>query len=178
MRGRGVVVLSVIVGLVAALGASLIVGRGATQYRTEARVAILPSNTDPAYEAVYYETLSRGQIPLTLAEVVRGLSTPTDSATMDVRVIPETSVIVISSTGARAATVEDAVGRRLEAGISAVDALGLPFRLSVLSDGKGTSGPVPTSQLSRLIVLLGIGLVAGSAVYLAGEMFRRRLEAD
>ena len=75
VRGRvNALLVAVVAGVFAIFVASQVLGESAARWQAEARVVVLPANSDPTYEAVYYETLSRGQVVLTMAEVIRGTS--------------------------------------------------------------------------------------------------------
>jgi hypothetical protein len=166
-------VLSVAAAAATFIGVSSVVTKQTGYWLAEATAAVLPANSDPTYDAIYYETLSNGQLVLTLAEVVRSAPAEAIGATVDVRVVPETSILVIEAQSTTRESAELAVANKLVAGTSSISVLQIPYRLNVLANGTGTASFVQPSGLARLIVAGG----AAAAVFLvlaAGVPWVRR----
>jgi hypothetical protein len=174
VRERVNLLVAVVVGLAVAAAGVLLLGHGATRYTAEARLVVLPAPADPAYEAVYYDTLSQGQVVLTMTEVMRGTVTDALGTTVTVRAITDTSVIAVAAEGDEAAVVEQAVKARLEAGLQTVDSLKLPFASTVLTDGTGTATEVAASKLSSYAVALGAGAFVGAVLWWLLTASRKR----
>lgn len=175
VRARIPLVVALLVGVVVAALAFHVTKPGVPEFVAEARMVVLPANADPTYEAVYFDTLSQGQVVLTMAEVIR--STPSDAlgTTVSVRAIPDTSVIVVAAEGIDPAAAEAAVKARVSAGLGAISVLALPFRPTQLSDGTGTATAVVTSPLSRYAMVAGAGAIAGAVTWwLLVALLRRR----
>lgn len=163
-----------IVGLVVAAVGALLLGGGAARYTAEARLVVLPAPADPAYEAVYYDTLGQGQVVLTMTEVMRGTVTDALGTTVTVRAITDTSVIVVAAEGDDPAVAEQAVKARLDKGLETVESLQLPFKSTVLSDGAGTATEVAASKLSKYAVALGAGALVGAVLWWLLTASRKR----
>lgn len=174
VRERVNLLVAVLVGLVVAAAGVLLLGHGDTRYTAEARLVVLPAPADPAYEAVYYDTLSQGQVVLTMTEVMRGTVTDALGTTVTVRAITDTSVIAVSAEGDDPATVEQAVAARLTAGLETVKSLQLPFASTVLTDGSGTAEEVAASKLSSYAVALGAGAFVGAVLWWLLTASRKR----
>ena len=174
VRERVNLLVAVVVGLAVAAVGVLLLGHGATRYSAEARLVVLPAPADPAYEAVYYDTLSQGQVVLTMTEVMKGTVTDELGTTLTVRAITDTSVIAVSAEGDDAATVEQAVKARLDAGLATVESLKLPFSSTVLSDGSGSATEVAASKLSSYAVALGAGAMVGALLWWVLTASRKR----
>ena len=162
MRARIPLVVALLVGVVVAALAMYATRPGVPQYVAEARLVVLPANTDPTYEAVYFDTLSQGQVVLTMAEVIRGAPSDALGTTVSVRSIPDTSVIVVAAEGTDPAAAEAAVRARVDAGLAVMSFLALPFKPTTLTNGAGTATAVVTSPLSRYAMVAGAGAMAGA----------------
>lgn len=173
---------SVAVGLVVAL---LLVAAGAvyafTQPRAwvaESMVVVLPSaELDEATSASYYETLSRGQIVATFAEVAGslrfseqaedrlGLSAAQRAVvTTEVTVVPDTAVLLIRSTAADAEVARQVSAVTTDLSVRYLAGLSRPYRAVTVPSARGAAEPTGTSPLLLLAAALVAGLVTGLAV--------------
>jgi hypothetical protein len=172
---------SIVVGVVVAL---LLAGAGAfyafTQQRSwvaESMLVVLPSaDLDESTSASYYETLSRGQIVATFAEVAGtqrfeqqaedrlGLS-PAERETVstEVSVVPDTAVILIRSTAADALVARQVAQITTSLSVDYLAGLTQPFRAVTVPSG---SAAEPTGMSPLVLAAAGLmaGLVAGLAV--------------
>lgn len=172
---------SVLVGIVVAL---LLAGAGAfyafSQQRSwvaESMVVVLPSaELDEATSASYYETLSRGQIVATFAEVAGtqrfeqraedqlGLSPAERSVvSTEVTVVPDTAVILIRSTAGSAQVAQQVSRITTSLSVSYLTGLTQPFRAVTVSSDS-TAEPTGLSPWVLAAAGLMAGLVAGLAV--------------
>jgi capsular polysaccharide biosynthesis protein len=183
--------------------AALIMGAGAfyalkqpVKYTAKASVVVLPAQgLDPSTAAGYYETLSRGQIVATLAEVLRLQRfeqsaalrlklTPAQRAQtkVTVEVVPTTAMVNISVRGSTAATSEALADVILADAVPYLSQLSAPYTVSVVGSAANSavrSGPSSTVLLeaAALIALIS-GLAAQQGIYhLSVAAWRRRASA-
>lgn len=172
---------SLVVGVVVAL---LITAAGAfyafSQERSwvaESMVVVLPSaELDEGTSASYYETLSRGQIVATFAEVAGtqgfeqqaveklGLSPAEQSlVSTEVSVVPDTAVILIRSTAGDARVAQQVSQSTTALSVDYLATLTKPFRTVTVPAG---SAAEPTGMSPLVLAAAGLlaGLVAGLAV--------------
>ena len=153
-------------------------------WQARASLLVLPTATAPPDSAAaLYDTLSRGQVPATYAELLRSAG-PVEPAVnalrlgpadrtglaVDVEVVPDTSVIEITATAPRAATavaVADEVARE---GNARIAQLGSPYGSRMLASAAGTEerGPLGARQASAVVLLLAV--VAALVTY---QLFRQ-----
>lgn len=168
----GVVVTLLLTG--AGVAYALLQPRG---WLAESMVVVLPSTElDEATSASYYETLSRGQIVATFAEVAGSLRfeqqaedrlglSPAQRAAAgtEVSVVPDTAVILVRSTADDAAVAQQLSSIVTELSVTYLAGLSEPFRAVPVPSGTGAAEPTGTSPL----VLAGAGVVAGLVAGLA-----------
>lgn len=178
---------SLVVG--AAVAALLLVGGivfALAQQKTwtaESVVVVLPaSDLDEGTSAAYYETLSRGQIVATFAEVAGNLRfvqqaedrlglTPEQrqGVTTEVSVVPSTAVILVRATATDPAVAEQLADATTTISSDYLTTLSRPFRTSQVHEAQGTavaSGtPVPLLLAASVLVALVAGLAAQQAAY-------------
>lgn len=137
-------------------GAAFVVTRPNQWSATATAVVVPDPNLDPIATAGYYETLSRGQIVATAAEILQlrrfgataadrlGLSPQQqDTVTVKTLVVPDTAIIQVVATGPDAGIAE----RMADTVLAEVNTSGIlqsPYVLSPLSGAAGTarrSGP-------------------------------------
>ncbi len=161
--------------LVLLAGGAFLATRG-DGWTAEATVMVVPDQgLDAAAGAGYYETLSRGHVVATVAEMLRlgrfrdeaagdlGL-TPgqRDSTTVDVQVVPNTAIITIAATAPEAGLAErtaDAVVARA----TAYEGLPDPYDLIPVSGAADTARRPPVAGWQFVAVLLLIAVVAAVA---------------
>jgi hypothetical protein len=164
--------------LVLAAGAALVASRP-SRYRAEAVLVVSPGidvSTDAA--AGYYETLSRGQILTTYAEVLR--LSDFDDRTFDqldlgraerrgidvtVEVIPETSLIVTSATAENADDAERVASRAAVIGAGDLRALDQPFEIELLGSADSSAVEEGGGALPILAAVAALALLAAIVAY-------------
>jgi capsular polysaccharide biosynthesis protein len=172
---------SIAVGLVVAL---VLAAAGAfyafSQQRTwvaESMVVVLPSTAlDEATSASYYETLSRGQIVATFAEVagtqrfeqqaedqLRLSAAERSLVSTEVSVVPDTAVILIRSTAGDARIAQEISRVTTSLSVTYLGGLTQPYRAVTVPSG---STAEPTGMSPWVLAAAGLmaGLVAGLAV--------------
>ena len=192
MIGRGAfarreVRVSVLAGAIAAL---LVVVGGAglalmskPKYTAESVLVVLPSaDLDTSDSAAYYETLSRGQIVATFAEVADNLRFQDQAeqnlqlsdaeragVTTAVTVVPDTSVILVRTTAGSAAVAEQVADATTGLASTYLAGLSEPYRTDLVHGAEGTavaSGTSPTILLAlAIVVALIVGVGVQQAVY-------------
>lgn len=184
----------IVVAVALLIGGSVFALSQQQSWTAESVVVVLPAaSLDEATSAAYYETLSRGQIVATFAEVAGngrfeqqaeeqlGLSERQRQAvSTEVSVVPGTAVILIRATAAEADTAE-----RVADTITAMSAqywsgLSDPYRTQTVGSAAGSAYSSGTSPLVLLGAMLGVALIAGLAVqqaiyHLAVSVRRTRL---
>jgi hypothetical protein len=173
---------SVVTGVIVALALLAAgVAYALTQHRTwaaESMVVVLPAaNLDDATSASYYETLSRGQIVATFAEVAGSLGFEqqaedrlglTDGqraqVTTDVSVVPDTAVILIRATAADADVAQRMVAATTDLSVQYLAGLSKPYRVVTVPSAAGSATATGMSLPVLLAAALAVALVAGLAL--------------
>lgn len=159
--------------LVIATGLYVVSGRP-TQWEAYGSVLVLPAaGLDPDQVPGYYETLSRGQVVESYAEILRlqrfadGTAdaldlrpSESDRVTADVSVPTATALIQVRVTAPTAVTAERMTAGIVTAAADYIAGLGQPYGATVASDGAGTAQQrtPPTTLLFGLVVLAGLVL--------------------
>lgn len=139
-----------------------------------------PGTADEDVTAGLYDVLSRGQVPATYAELLRdrslvieaakqqGLATDeVENVSLDVLVVPDTSVLDISVTAQSAAVAETiATSARVEAE-EYLSALDTPYRVVAAGDATGTARREGLQPLPLVAVVWVVAAVTGVAVHQA-----------
>jgi hypothetical protein len=174
---RQSIVTAVIVAL-ALLGAGI--AYALTQHRTwaaESMVVVLPAVTlDDATSASYYETLSRGQIVATFAEIAGGLGFEQQAedqlgltagqrarVTTDVSVVPNTAVILIRATADDADVAQRMAAATTDLSVQYLAGLSKPYRVVTVPSAAGSATATGLSLPVLLAAALAVALVAGLA---------------
>jgi hypothetical protein len=173
---------SVVVGVIIALA---LLGGGVayalTQHRTwaaESMVVVLPAaSLDDATSASYYETLSRGQIVATFAEVAGSLGFEQQAevrlgltagqraqVTTDVSVVPDTAVILIRATADDADVAQRMVAATTDLSVQYLAGLSRPYRVVTVPSAAGSASATGMSLPVLLAAALAVALVAGLAL--------------
>jgi capsular polysaccharide biosynthesis protein len=174
--------LSIVVGAVVALlilvaGIAFAVVRPPA-YTAEAMAVVLPgAGLDEATAAGQWETLSRGQIPATFAEVAADPRFQTQAAAqlgltpdqqqqiqVETSVVPNTSVILIRVTAPETSVAEQMADATTALASTYLTGLLPSFRTETVQSAKGTA---QSSGLSPTLVIVGtvvVALVAGLAL--------------
>jgi len=162
------VVLVLLVGLPAAWARQ-------PAWQAHSSLLVLPSgSSDPNELASLYDTLSRGQVPATYAELLRdsrpaqeataglGLSpAQMASLTVDVEVVPDTSVLDITVTAAQPAVAVSVADRVADLGNRRIAALESPYVSRTLSAAAGSAVRQPLGRVASLALVGVLALVAG-----------------
>lgn len=146
-----------------------------TSWTATSSFAVLPQQSDAATTAGYYETLSRGQIVSTIAEVVRvqGARSPA-RVQVAVEVVPETTLVQLTTVAPDADTAVSVADARLAAGIAAVRALGIPYQAQVVEKASDTVVRTTASRVKDVAVVALAALGAALLVHQALAQMRGR----
>lgn len=187
----GFLVAAVILGV----GALVLVRQG-VNWSATASVVVLPArDLDPETQAGYYETLSRGQVVATFAEMLRlrrfetaagdALRLPPGQrkqVEVTVEVVPDTAVITVTARAADPTLAEEVVDHIVGAWVPEVYDLATPYAPTIVSWANGTARRLGTEPLQLGLALVFVALVAGLAVQQgtlqAALLLRRRREED
>ena len=164
--------MGVVVALLVASAGAFYAFSQQRSWVAESMVVVLPSaDLDEATSASYYETLSRGQIVATFAEVAStqrfeqqaedqlGLSPAERSAvSTEVLVVPDTAVILIRSTAGDAETAQQISRITTSLSVAYLDGLTQPFRAVVVPSG---STAEPTGMSPWVLAAAGADGRAG-----------------
>ncbi len=187
MSGQGAfsrreVRISVLAGAVVAL---LVVVAGAglalvsqPKWTAESVLVVLPStDLDTADSAAYYETLSRGQIVATFAEVADNLRFQNQAeenlglsdaqragVTTTVSVVPDTSVILVRTTAGTAAVAEQVADATTTLASAYLAGLSETYRTDLVHGAEGTATSSGTSPTTVMALAVAVGLIVGVAV--------------
>lgn len=175
---RQSIVVGVVVALLLLVAGGLFATLTKAQWTAESVSVVLPgTQLDETDSAAYYETLSRGQIVATFAEVASnkrfeqqaeqdlGLdSAQQASVTSEVTVAPSTSVVLIRVTSDDRAVSEQVAQEMTTVSQGYLQGLARPYRLEVVNDGAGTSFRSSTSPLVLLAAAVVVALVGGLAI--------------
>ncbi len=179
---RRTVRISIIVGAVLAL---VIMAAGIAfalvrppAYTAEAMAVVLPAKgLDEATSASQFETLSRGQIPATFAEVAGNLRFQTAAADqlnltaaqrqqvqVEATVVPNTSVILVRVTAPDAATAEKMADATTTLASQYLSGVLQPYRTETVQSAQGTATSTGLTPPLLIFASVVVGLVAGIAV--------------
>jgi hypothetical protein len=138
------------------------------EQRATSTLVVLPDSTG-AEVASYYDTLSSGQIATTFAQIVglrAGEGAPS-GVSVDVDVVPKTSLIQVTATAPDAATAEAQADAALERTQPYFDELSAPYGLTIVQPAEGTAESTGLAPALLAGVVAGLALIAGLATYLA-----------
>jgi capsular polysaccharide biosynthesis protein len=173
---------SAVTGVIVAL---VLLGGGVayalTQHRTwaaESMVVVLPAvNLDDATSASYYETLSRGQIVATFAEVAGSLGFEQQAedrlgltvgqraqVSTDVSVVPDTAVILVRATANDADVAQRMAAATTDLSVQYLAGLSKPYRVVTVPSAAGSASATGMSLPVLLAAALAVALVAGLAL--------------
>lgn len=153
----------------------------ATQQRTytaESVLVVLPDSAlDTATSAAYYETLSRGQVVATFAEIAGNLrfeqqaeqrlqvpEAQRDAITTEVSVVPDTAVILFRVTAEDAGLAEQVADTSTTIATEYLTGLSKPYRTDLVQAAGGTAYQSSTSRGLLIVAALLVALVAGLAI--------------
>lgn len=196
LRHRDVLVVSLLAGV---LTAGLVVAAGLVfaatrpvRWSATASAVVLPARgVNPDSVAGFYETLSRGQVVETFAQIVRLQRFETDAVRamgfapgdqpaidVDVQVVPDTAVVRISTTATRPEVAEEVADRILAVASDYIAGLGQPYTFSIVDDADGSvsrSGPPKAAfPIVAALVALAFGLATQQATFHLGRALAGR----
>jgi len=181
-NSSGPMVVSVVAGVIVfalLIGAGVVIAQQATtQWIARSSALVLPSKpVSPEQLPGYYETLSRGQIVTTLAELVRlgefqtevadqlGLSESQRAIVeLDVNVVADTAMLRVIATSEDPNLAVAMVDGVVEAATTYVGDLVLPYALVPVSKGSSNLTESGMSTVMVLGIFSLVALVAGLAV--------------
>lgn len=175
---RRSIVIGAVVALVVLVGGVFYALNQHRVWTAESMLVVLPAtDLDQATSASYYETLSRGQIVATFAEVAGGSNfkqqaenrlslTPDEraSVTTEVTVVPNTSVILIRSTAPTAELAQRMVEATTQVSVQYLASLSQPYRVVPVPTGQNSAVPSGISPIVLIAASVVVALVAGVAV--------------
>lgn len=186
MVGALVALLILVAGSVVALGQK-------TEYTAESVIVVLPNaDLETADSAAYYETLSRGQIVATFAEVGDNLrfeqqaeerlqldEEQRDKVTTAVSVVPSTSVILVRASAEEADVAEQVADGTASLATEYLGSLSDPYRSEIVQEADFSAYVSSTSPALLFGLTLIVALIAGVAVqqaiyHLLGAVGRHR----
>ncbi|MEX5259370.1 hypothetical protein [Kocuria sp. CPCC 205263] len=189
MTGVLVALLILVAGSVVALGQK-------SEYTAESVIVVLPNaDLETSLSAAYYETLSRGQIVATFAEVADNLrfeqqaeerlqldEGQRDAVTTTVSVVPSTSVILVRATAEEAEVAEQMADGTASLATEYLGNLSDPYRTEIVQEADFSAYVSSTSPALLFGLTLIVALIAGVAVqqaiyHLLGALGRRRQSA-
>lgn len=161
------VLAAIAVLLVVVEGGVLFWQQQPAQYSAMTTLVVLPAGTS-AEAASYYDTLSRGQIATTFAEILALRATPAGGQTkVTVEVVPETSLIQVTATADSARAAESAADQALGRAEPYFNQLGSPYGVSVVQGAAGTAQHAGLTKGVLAGVVAAVALIAAFAAYLA-----------
>lgn len=168
-----------VLAFVCVVAAGIFVSRSnPQQWQAEARIAVFPQEDDAAARASFYETLSSGQIVATIADLVRVDLASADDEELDVRVMVNTSIIVVAARTDTAAAAEAAADAGAQRALTRIETLQIPFTGVLV----GRAAPAERTGVSPLtttgaILFAGAAIALGvvQAVLAIGRSARRRV---
>jgi capsular polysaccharide biosynthesis protein len=158
------------------------------KYKAETSLIVLPANTlDTTTQANFLETLSRGQVTATMAEVAQsgrfeteaetamGLSASEAAATtVTVTVVPSTSVLLITSEASTKQVAEGLADRTAALAATYLKSMIKPYTATQVRSAAGTAYPAGTSST---IILAGVVLAAIAVAVAAQQASYQVLQA-
>lgn len=187
LAGAVVAVTVLVVGLV-------LVSTQPARWSAQSSLLVLPQapTSDPDVLAGLYDTLSRGQVAETYAELLRmrpaapgagqqpgpSLGDQTTAADVLVEVIPETSVIRVTATADSASRAEQAADAVAQSGRAYIAGLDSPYGVQSIGSATGSAerAGLGAPLLGGIVVALAViaGVAAQQAVRQLGLLLRRR----
>ena len=162
---RAVVLAALAVLLVVAAGSAFVLTR-ATTYEASLDVLVSPGAGASANDAAsLFDTLSKGQVAATAAEIYRQQQWRGDlSGTVEAGVVTPSAVIQVVARASSATAAQVLVQAVVTAADPAIDRALAPYQVSRLESGEPTAAPVGLSRALQLGLVLLAALVVGGAV--------------
>jgi hypothetical protein len=168
--------IALLVGVVVFLSGTLFVTGRSDEFTASGSVVVLPKAAENASTiASLYETLGRGQIVSTFAEVIRSQTVPNTApgAIATVTISPDSSILVVTGKAPIAVDAENISAQQIKAGAAAIAKLPTPFTVEVVDDPKGSAVRSGLSASTLLAAIAGAALVLGVAAGQAVGTIRR-----
>ena len=174
MPRRTIILLSVLVGVVALIGGLLGIASRSAEYEATARVIVVPRTADENVAINAADTISRGPVASTFAEVYASSrvvddaldDSLTDEERADVAVstslITDTSIVLVTATSSNPVTAEKAAN----AVARATPDLGgytAAFRIDQIGDATGTATRTGASGGTLALLAIVVAAVLGLA---------------
>lgn len=149
-----------------------------TEFTAESVIVVLPTaDLEASVSAAYYETLSRGQIVATFAEVANNLrfeqqaeeklllsEEQRKSVTTTVSVVPDTSVILVRASAEDAALAEQIADSSTSLATEYLGSLSKPYRTELVHGAQNSAYRSSTSPVLLFIIAVVVGLISGLAI--------------
>jgi hypothetical protein len=172
---RRVVVAGILGAVLASVLALIATSFGATTYRAEADLAVLPSSAvSPDQAPAFWEALSRGQVPRTAAEIfnqprwlaaaARAVGSPSSSLTMTAGVVPDTTLVKVTLAADSRSAAERGLRVVIDAASPLASSAAGPFVLVGVYGPEDTAAPVGSSLGTLLPIAALGGLLIGGGV--------------
>jgi capsular polysaccharide biosynthesis protein len=151
------------VALVVLVGGGVFWLLNPTQYRATSTLLVFPDAAAGEF-AGYYDTLSRGQVTLTFAQILElQVSGASGDPVIDVQAVPDTSLITVTVTAQTAAEAEADADAVLEQSRRYFTQLSSPYEISVVRAAAGTAQRSGVPVVPLVLVLPIVALIAGFA---------------
>ena len=151
------------VALVVLAGGSVFWLLNPTQYRATSTLLVFPDAAAGEF-AGYYDTLSRGQVTLTFAQILElQVSGASGDPVIDVQAVPDTSLITVTVRAQTAAEAESDADAVLERSRRYFTQLSSPYEISVVRAAAGTAQRSGVPVVPLVLVLPIVALIAGFA---------------
>lgn len=194
-RERRAIVGSIAVGvgvlLAVAIGGALTVLTRPTSVVASASIVVLPDERlSEESIAGYYETLTRGQVVATYAEILRDRPFPEeamddlgiaasrqDEVDVDVRVVPDTALVEVAVTAPTEEVAQKVADSVTALAADYLQGLEQPYTAEIVAEaGEARSTGTPLVTLLAVIALVAVvaGLGAQQLVFQVGTLLGRR----
>jgi capsular polysaccharide biosynthesis protein len=188
---RTSLLIALAVFLLLTVAGGIVVAGRPQEYTAEASVVILPlPGSDRTTEAGLFETLSRGQIVETFAELTRNqrfaaqaktVLQLTDSqrkgAYVDVTTVPSTSIVLISAHARDPETAERLADKTMELATGYFATLPQPFRTDQVDTAEGSATKSGTSRALLFAAVLATAFAAALAIQQASYQLHQAARA-
>jgi capsular polysaccharide biosynthesis protein len=148
-----------------------------TEYRASTTLLVLPDPRGAGELPDYYDLLSQGQIVETFAQIMdlRVAERPPTGAdaTIDVTVVPDTSLVQVTATSSDAQSAEVAADAVLDQVRPFLAVLNSPYTISVIRPASGTAQQAGVPPRTLLPAILLVALIAGLAAQQAARALGR-----
>jgi len=170
-RRRPDVLAGLAVALLVLLGGVAFWAINPTQYRAASTLLVFPDAAAGEF-AGYYDTLSRGQVTLTFAQILElqvagDAEEDAERVAVAVEAVPDTSLITVSATAGDAAAAEAAADEVLDASRRYFDQLSSPYEISVVREASGTAKRSGVPLIPLLAIVPFVALITGLAALVA-----------